>query len=227
MKTILITGASGGLGQEVVAYLHQQGYAILATVGSSQHLQAFANQPNVDAKALNVLDEKSVDQYLAGYASTRIDAAVLLVGGFTMGSLQDTTQEQLRKMYDLNFLSVFNLVKPLMSRFEEQGGGQFILVGARPALRPADGKQVVAYALSKSLVFQLAELINADGKSKSITASVLVPSTIDTPANRAAMPDADTSAWISPVNIAETIGFLLGNTGQMLRETVVKLYNKA
>ncbi|GAB4035692.1 SDR family NAD(P)-dependent oxidoreductase [Spirosoma gilvum] len=227
MKTILITGASGGLGQDVVTYLHEQGYSILATVGSDRHLGAFKELSHVDTKVVNVIDEKSVEDYLASYSSVDIQAAVLLVGGFAMGSLQETTPDSLRKMIDINFLSAFNLVKPLMSRFEAQGGGQFILVGARPALRPADGKNVVAYALSKSLIFQLADLINADGKSKGITASVLVPSTIDTPTNREAMPDADTSKWVPARNIAETIGFLLSDTGQMMRETVIKLYNKA
>ncbi|WP_020600908.1 SDR family NAD(P)-dependent oxidoreductase [Spirosoma panaciterrae] len=227
MKTILITGASGGLGQDVVAYLHEQGYNILATVGSDRHLDAFRDLANVSTSVVNAIDEKSVADYLSAHQSTDIQAAVLLVGGFAMGSFQETDSRLIQKMFDINFLSAFNLVKPLMSRFEAQGGGQFILIGARPALRPTDGKNVVAYALSKSLVFQLADLINAEGKSKSITASVLVPSTIDTPTNREAMPDADTSTWIPARNIAETIGFLLSDTGQMTRETIIKLYNKS
>ncbi|WP_080054026.1 SDR family NAD(P)-dependent oxidoreductase [Spirosoma aerolatum] len=227
MKTILITGASGGLGQDVVAYLHEQGYSILATVGSDRHRDAFKELPNVATSVLNVVDEKGVADYLVAHQSIHIQAAVLLVGGFAMGNLQETTPDLIQKMVDINFLSAFNLVKPLMSRFEAQGGGQFVLIGARPALRPTDGKNVVAYALSKSLIFQLADLINADGKSKGITASVLVPSTIDTPTNREAMPDADTSQWVPARNIAETIGFLLSDTGQMMREAIIKLYNKA
>lgn len=211
----------------MVAYLHEQGYNILATVGSDRHLDAFSDLANVTTSVVNAVDETSVADYLSAHQSTDIQAAVLLVGGFAMGNFQETDSRLIQKMFDINFLSAFNLVKPLMSRFEAQGGGQFILIGARPALRPTDGKNVVAYALSKSLVFQLADLINAEGKSKGITASVLVPSTIDTPTNREAMPDADTSTWIPARNIAETIGFLLSDTGQMTRETIIKLYNKS
>ncbi|GAB3951954.1 3-oxoacyl-ACP reductase FabG [Spirosoma harenae] len=227
MKTVLITGASGGLGQDVVAYLHEQGYSILATVGSSRHQNAFDHLPNVQTSVVNVVDEASVANFLDDHKATSIQAAILLVGGFAMGNLQETGGALIQKMFDINFLSAFNLAKPLMARFEQQEGGQFILIGSRPALNAIEGKNVVAYALSKTLVFELANLINAEGKSKQITATVIVPSTIDTPTNREAMPDADASRWVPPQNLAEVIGFLLNDTGRMMRETVIKLYNQA
>ncbi|UFH55615.1 SDR family NAD(P)-dependent oxidoreductase [Spirosoma sp. KNUC1025] len=227
MKTIVITGASGGLGQDVVAYLHNQGYPILATVGSDNHKNLFDQLPNVQTRVVNVVDEKSVVEFLDGNPSTDIQAAILLVGGFAMGTIQETTVDLLQNMFELNFLSAFNFIKPLMTRFEQQNGGQFILIGSRPALQPTDGKNMVAYALSKSLVFELANLINAQGKGKNITASVIVPSTIDTPTNRTAMPDADASRWVPATNIAELIAFMLNDTGRMMRETVIKLYNQS
>ncbi|GAB3987478.1 3-oxoacyl-ACP reductase FabG [Spirosoma daeguense] len=227
MKTILITGASGGLGQDVVTYLHEQGYSILATVGSSRHIDDFAELANVQTNEVNVLDETAVTSFLKEHQAKKIQAAVLLVGGFEMGTIEKTDDTLLRRMFDINFFSAFNLVKPLLAQFEQQGGGQFILIGSRPALHPNEGKNVVAYALSKTLIFELAEIINAQGKSNNITANVIVPSTIDTPTNRKAMTDADTSRWVPTKNIAELIGFLLNDTGQMMRETVIKLYNQA
>lgn len=86
---------------------------------------------------------------------------------------------------------------------------------------------MVAYALSKGLLFHLAELINEHGRKKNITATVIVPSTIDTLANRKAMPEADTTKWIKPEAIAESIAFLLTDPGMTLREGVLKLYNQA
>jgi NAD(P)-dependent dehydrogenase (short-subunit alcohol dehydrogenase family) len=85
----------------------------------------------------------------------------------------------------------------------------------------------VAYSLSKSLVFRLAELFNESGKSKNISATVLVPSTIDTPQNRASMPDADFAKWVPAASIADVVAFLLTDSGHMVRETVVKVYNGA
>ena len=85
----------------------------------------------------------------------------------------------------------------------------------------------MAYALGKSHLFRLAEIINDQGKFKNIRASVVIPSLLDTPQNRAAMPDAPANEWVTPEVAAETISFLLGDTGENLRETVIKLYNQA
>lgn len=100
-------------------------------------------------------------------------------------------------------------------------------MGSRPALEAEEGKDLIAYAFSKRLVFYLAELINVYGKGKNISASVIVPSTIDTPANRQAIPHADFSKWVTPEAIADTICFLLSDSGRQIREGVVKLYNEA
>lgn len=227
MKTILVTGAAGSLGKDVVEYLHQQGYQVLATFSSDRDFSLFNHLPNVRSYAVNVLDETSVAAFLADIADIDLQSAVLLVGGFAMGRIQETDGRLLQNMIDLNFMSAFNVVKPLMARFEKRGGGQFILIGSRPALHPAEGKNVVAYALSKALVFELAQLINAEGKPHQTTATVIVPSTLDTPANRTAMPEADYSHWVPTEKIAELIALLLSDTGHMIRETVVKIYNEA
>jgi NAD(P)-dependent dehydrogenase (short-subunit alcohol dehydrogenase family) len=227
MKTILITGAAGNLGKAVVEHLHQQGYQVLATFSSDRDTKLYDHLPNIRSYVVNVLDEASVDAFITSTVDFDLRAAVLLVGGFAMGTIQETDIRLLEKMIDLNFMSAFNIVKPLMSRFEQQNGGQFVLIGARPTLNPAEGKGVVAYALSKALVFELAKLINAEGKMHHTTATVVVPSTLDTPANRAAMPDADSAYWVPTEKIADLIAFLVSDTGRMTRETVVKIYNRA
>ncbi len=227
MKTILVTGASGNLGRSVVDYLYEHGFEVLATVASDHETGLFDHLPEVKTKVLDLTDAEGVVDFIEDSRSANIQAAALLVGGFAMGTIADTDGALLHKMYELNFLTAYNVVKPLMKQFAKRGGGQFILIGARPALSPSDGKGMVAYSLSKSLVFGLAELINAEGKGNNITATVIVPSTIDTPANRDSMPDADPSDWVPPKNIAELIGFILSDTGQMTRETVIKIYNKA
>ncbi len=227
MNTILVTGASGNLGKDVVEHLHAQGYTVLATFSSDRDIRLFDHLPNVRSHVVNVLDEASIAEFMTAIAHADLRAAVLLVGGFAGGPIGQTDNRLVQKMIDLNFMSAFNIVKPLMARFAGQGNGQFVLIGSRPALNPAEGKNVVAYALSKALVFELANLINAEGKPHHITATVVVPSVIDTPANRAAMPDADPEQWVPTEKIADLIAFLVSDTGRMTRETVVKLYNRS
>lgn len=227
MKTVLVTGASGNLGRDLVDHLHQRGYAILATLGSPREIDRFNHLPHVRTQVVNVLDERSVTAFFDDNATLPIHAAVLLVGGFAMGTLEETTSDMLQTMYERNFLSAFQIVKPLMTQFKRQKHGQFILIGARPSLRADEGKNAFAYAISKTLVFKLAELINADGNQQGVQATVVVPGIIDTPANRAAMPDADPANWVPTDNLAELITFLLSDTGRMTHETVVKIYNQS
>ncbi|WP_420151348.1 SDR family NAD(P)-dependent oxidoreductase [Spirosoma sp.] len=226
MKSVLVTGASGGLGTRVVQELHHDGYRVIATVGSEKNRTLFDQLPNVQSHVVDLLDSADVTNFISRLNQESIHAAALLVGGFTMGGFQDTNVADLDSMYRINFLTAFNLVKPLLSLFEAQGGGQFIFIGARPALVAEAGKNMIAYSLSKALIFELANLVNAYGKEKGISATVIVPGTIDTPTNRQAMPDADPSKWITPETISETITFVLSDTGRQLDEPVLKMYNQ-
>ncbi|MBO0932319.1 SDR family NAD(P)-dependent oxidoreductase [Fibrella aquatilis] len=226
MNTVLVTGASGNLGQTLVEHLHQAGYDILATFQTERAARLFDHLPNVQTRLVDLLHEEAVDTFMASEPPARLRAAVLLVGGFTTGTLADTNLDQIQKLIQLNFVSAFTVVKALLPIFKQQGSGQFVLVGARPSLNADEGKNAVAYALSKALIFQLADLINADGAGD-ITASVVVPGILDTPANRTAMPDADPTQWVPTANLAELITFLLSDTGRMTRQTIVKLYNQS
>lgn len=225
--SVIVTGANGNLGKSVVQKLNVSGYHIIAGVGPGG-----TDFKGIDAEAITVdlidpaVSKKFVEQATGGRSPVK--AAVLLVGGFAMGGIEQTDVASIRKMFSLNFETVYNIVQPLFSYFAKQKeGGQIILVGARPALSAEAGKDMVAYALSKSLVFKLSEFINEAGKGKNITSTVIVPSTIDTPANRQSMPDADFAKWVSPDAIADTIMFLLSDSGRQIREGVVKMYNNS
>ena len=232
MKSIIVTGASGNMGQAVVKRFAQDGHKIYAALGLGENSRLFSENPhaaNIDAQFLNLTDETVSEGYVKGIIAKdpAVDTAVCIVGGWQPGSLSETTGYEIDKMIKLNFSTAFNIVRPLMEFFERQGRGQFVFIGARPAINPAEGKNQVAYALSKSLLFRLAEIVNDQGKFKNIRASVVIPSLLDTPQNRAAMPDAPAGEWVTPEAAAETISFLLGETGENLRETVIKLYNQA
>ncbi len=228
MQTILITGANGNLGTEVVKNLHGKGYGICATVGDGELPSGFT-QMTKDVRKVNLTDEASSRDYIEAITQQHpeLSAAVLLVGGFAMGNIAQTDSAAIDKQITLNFKTAYFIARPMLEHFEKRGGGQFILVGARPALDAGTAQGLVAYSLGKSLVFQLADIINAAGKGKRITATVLVPSTIDTPQNRQAMPDSDFSKWVKAGDIAESIAFLLSDAGSTLRETVLKVYNES
>lgn len=226
MSTIIITGANGNLGLVVAGHLLSAGYRVIAITG-----QGGAGQLPDHSGLTTVEEDLGDEQKTAALVTSLADqypdirAAVLLVGGFAMGSLQQTTDAKLEEMLRLNYYTAFHMVRPLFSFFQtRKEGGQFILIGSRPALAPHEGTAFFAYSLSKAMVVKLAEFINAEGADKNITASVIVPTTIDTPANRKAMPEADFSRWIPPENIAEVISFCLTNTGKRIHDHIVKLY---
>ncbi len=230
MANIVITGAAGNLGSTVVEKLLTEGHHLDVTIGPEHNPDAFIGNRDMHATKVDLTDEEAAQQYVQELAQKHdaIDAAILLVGGFAMGDIHKTDGAQLRKMYSLNFETAYFMARPLFEVFEKQGnGGRIFLVGTRPALEADAGKDLMAYALSKSLIFKLAEFLNAEGKDKNIVATVLVPSTIDTPVNREAMPDANFDDWVSPARIADSIAFMLTDTGKMMREPVLKIYNKA
>jgi NAD(P)-dependent dehydrogenase (short-subunit alcohol dehydrogenase family) len=229
MASLIITGANGNLGLTVVNRLLEDGYHIIAASGHS----GAGNLPDhekLESREVDLSNEDHARNFVKTVLQQNQDlqAAVLLVGGFAMGKLADTRKAELDKMISLNFYTAYNLVRPLLSHFlSRPEGGQFILVGSRPGLNAADGIDFFAYAMSKAMIFKLAEFINAEGKDKGVTATVIVPSTIDTEANRKAMPGADFSRWVPAENIADSISFSLSKTGRMTRESVIKIYNRS
>ncbi|HET6544838.1 MAG TPA: SDR family NAD(P)-dependent oxidoreductase [Chryseolinea sp.] len=227
-KNVLITGASGNLGKATVDKFLKEGYNVLATVTPGKTLGFPA--PEVQLYEADLTDENSVNvvvkQIIADHSV--LHAALLLVGGFAPGTIQNTDGSLLKKMLSLNFDTAYFVARPVFQQMLTQpGGGRIVLVGARPALQPKEGKNTLAYALSKSLIFKLADFLNAEGSSKNVTTTVIVPSTIDTETNRNAMPDKDFTAWVKPEEIAEIIAFLSSDHGKPLRETVLKIYNRA
>ena len=227
MSTILITGANGNLGRSVTERMLADGHHVLAVTGS-QGAGELHDHDHLETYSVDLLDEKQTGEFVKSTLAKHPDLqeAVLLVGGFAMGRLHETSPREMERMIQLNFHTAYHVVRHLLPHFlQRDNGGRFVLIGSRPGMNAAEGKNMFAYTLGKSMVFRLAEFINAEGKDKKVTATVIVPATIDTEANRQAMPDADFSKWVPPANIADAISFVLSETGGMLRETVIKIYN--
>jgi NAD(P)-dependent dehydrogenase (short-subunit alcohol dehydrogenase family) len=229
LKTILITGANGNLGTATVKKFLEQGYRVVAVDAADNNLQFAKSNQQFEIHKVNLADEGAAAAFAQEVIKKHgaIEGALLLVGGFAMGGINETTGADLQKMRTLNFDTAFNIAKPAFQHMVEKKYGRIVFVGARPALKPEQGKNMLAYALSKSLLFELSNLLNAQAKGVNVVSSVIVPSTIDTPANRESMPDADPSNWVTAEQIAETLEFICSDKGLPLRESVYKLYNNA
>jgi len=228
-KNIIITGAAGNLGKACVEKFIKEGYSVIATVSPGKKL-AFVAESGVDIIEVDLADENktefAINKLISKYKI--IDAGLFLVGGFAVGGIKETDGNQLKKLYALNFETAYYAVRPIFLHMLSQAhAGRLVLVGARPALEAHSGKDLLAYSLSKSLLFKLAEYLNAEGAEKNIVTSVVVPGVIDTPQNRQAIPEANFSDWVTPEAIAEAMYFLVSSDGNQLRDPVLKVYGNA
>jgi NAD(P)-dependent dehydrogenase (short-subunit alcohol dehydrogenase family) len=225
-ESVFISGAAGNLGRAVCEKFLSQDVRVTAAVSPADDVN-FISHENLHVISVDLSNEseteKSLDSILSGNGPYSF--AVFTVGGFSMGGFPDTDLEDVHKMLRLNFETAFTASRIFFRHFKNQDNkGRIILIGARPGLDLHQAGETVAYGLSKSLIFGLADIINATGKKFGIDAAVLVPSIIDTPENREAMPDADYSKWVRPDHLAEYIYFLSTEAGRELRNVVQEVY---
>ncbi len=230
-KTAIITGGAGNLGRAVVKKFLELEYQVVVTLEPKIQVdEAFRNQStHLDLYELDVTDEEKSAKFIRQCAEKygRLDVAIMLVGGFAPGTIAEINQASFEKMLRLNFYSALAIAKPTFEVMKAQKGGRLIFIGARAGLDLKNGTFAVEYGLSKSLLFRLSELLNAEGNADGVLSSVVVPSVIDTPANRASMPGAKFDDWVKPEVIAESIAFLCSDAGGALRDTILKVYHNA
>ena len=205
-KVILVTGAAGSLGQAVASYFEEHG----ATVARLDILET-ENMKN--GFKCDLFDAQSCLDATAQVAQRfgKIDVLANVAGGFAMGTqVHDTSVDTWEFMHKLNAGSVVNMARSVVPVLLEQqpstGNGKIINVAARAGL--AGAATMGAYVAAKSAVIRLTETMAEELKERHINVNCVMPSIIDTPPNRTAMPDADFSAWVTPASIAGVIGFL-------------------
>ena len=204
MNTVIITGAGGNLGTASVSVFADAGWRVIALVSPGK-LPA-QKREGVEFLEVDLLDEGAtahlIESVVAQYG--QIHAALLLVGGFEAGTVETTDSAALRRMFSLNVETAYHVARPLFQSMQHQvNGGRLIFIGARPALNASMGKNLVAYGLSKSQLFKLADYLNA--ASSAVRSHVVVFTALDTPQNRASMPKADRSGWVTPEKVAGTM----------------------
>lgn len=228
MKTVIVSGASGNLGQAIVNKFLSEDFNVIGTVTGKKNL-SFSDNKNFEAFEIDLTLEQAANNFVAAVISKyqRIDAAVLTVGGFAGGKIEETGLAEIEQQYHLNFVTAYNLARPIFNHMMKEGAGRIFLTGSRTGSDMKFSKGLVAYGLSKSLIFRLAELMNEEAKGTNVVTSVLSPSTIDTPQNREAMPQADFSKWVKAEAIADIVYTYCTPAAIAIREPVIKVYNNA
>jgi NAD(P)-dependent dehydrogenase (short-subunit alcohol dehydrogenase family) len=229
MKTIIVTGASGNLGQAVIKKFLGEGFKVIGTVIPNDPAKLEITDSNFEKITVDLMNEDDAEKFVQKIIEKYkiIDAAVLTVGGFAMGTIVETKMADVLKQYKLNFQTTYHLARPVFVQMMKQNNGRIFLPGARTGIDMKNSKGMIAYGLSKSLIFRLAELMNEEAKGHNVITSVIAPSTIDTPQNRQSMPNADPSKWVKPEHIAEVIYFYCTEEASALREPILKVYNNA
>jgi NAD(P)-dependent dehydrogenase (short-subunit alcohol dehydrogenase family) len=219
MKNILITGAAGNLGTVVVDYFISKGHKVFALVSPGKAAD-LSKKPSLSYWETNLTNEsttaKVIDEIVKKHS--QIDAAFLLAGGFAMGNITDSSLEAVHKMIAINFDTAYTVARACHAHMSKQEtGGKIVLVGSKPALE-LSGNAMLGYTLSKAMLFNLSDILNKELNSK-VPFSVIVPSTIDTPANRQAMPTANFNEWIKPETIASELEKILldKNTNRVVK----------
>ncbi len=225
-KQILVTGGTGGLGLGVVPVLLASGAELTLTYRQEEELAVLRQR--LPASALDrvrfvqvdLLDETTVARVIADLP--RVDGLIHLVGGFAMGPTHEYSLADWRRDFDLNLTTTFLACKHSLRKMWQQGYGRIVTVGSRGAVEP--GSQLAAYCASKAGVVALTRTIASETQGTDITANVILPSIIDTPANRAAMGSAQAERWVKPESIGQVIAFLVSEAARDLRGAVIPVY---
>lgn len=216
-RHVVVTGGHGALGRAVVAAFEARG----AIVHAPGEPPAFAN-PGADP--IDLADEAQVTAYYA--ARPPLWASVHVAGGFAMAPITETSLAAFEAQWRTNLVTCFLACREAVRALRRAGGGgRIVNVASRPALAPVGG--MAAYVTAKAGVAALTQALAAEVLADGILVNAVAPSTIDTPANRAAMPDADHGRWPAPAELAEAICFLASPANTVTSGAVVPVYGRA
>jgi NAD(P)-dependent dehydrogenase (short-subunit alcohol dehydrogenase family) len=225
-RSVLVTGGAGGLGRAVLAGFLAQDWRVVAPArpGSTARLPA-----GVLATPADLDDPAAVAAAVAiaaGDPDAPLRSVVNLVGGYASGALiHETPVEEFEAMLRLNLRPTYLVTAAALPHLTAAGGGSVVCVSSRAALAPFAG--AAGYVTAKAAVLAFAAAVAAEYRAAGVRCNTVLPSVIDTAANRAAQPNADHSRWVSPAEIAKTILFLAGDDSAPVSGAQVPVYGRA
>jgi NAD(P)-dependent dehydrogenase (short-subunit alcohol dehydrogenase family) len=205
--TVLITGAGGGLGGAVTEAFLADGWRVVAPERAGAKGRLAAAVESVEADLTDPASVAAVVRVAAEKPEAPLRAVVNLVGGFASGGLvHETPYADVEAMLTLNLRPTYLVTAAALPALVAAGGGALVCVSARAAQRPFAG--AAGYVTAKAAVLAFANVVAAEYADAGVRCNTILPTVIDTPANRAAMPDADHSRWVPPARVAQVIRFL-------------------
>jgi NAD(P)-dependent dehydrogenase (short-subunit alcohol dehydrogenase family) len=231
-KIAIVTGGTGALGKAItIAFLEEGAKVVCTYIVDKEKKECLPLTKNHKDKIVfaraDVTKEKEVLNLITNTIRKfkRVDILVNVVGGFAYSYIKDTDEKTWDLMINLNLKSAFLCSKNVLPRMIEQNYGKIVNISSRPALKGSAG--VGAYSASKAGVLNLTETIADEVKDYNINVNAVLPSTIDTPANRREMPEADFSKWVKPEEIARVIVFLSSDDSRPISGAGIPVYGKS
>jgi NAD(P)-dependent dehydrogenase (short-subunit alcohol dehydrogenase family) len=220
---ILITGANGGLGRAVVQAFLDTGASAVFGVDAAWKGESVQDERlhRIEADLLRDSECRRVVEQAGP-----VDALVHLLGGFGGGQpVGETPDEVWDKMINLNLRAAFQMFRAVLPRMTKAGRGRIVAVSSRAAVEPM--ANFAAYSVSKAALITLVKTIALEVKDSGVTANAVLPSIIDTPANRSTMPKADFSKWVKPESIARLLVWLASDAASDVTGAAIPIYGRA
>jgi NAD(P)-dependent dehydrogenase (short-subunit alcohol dehydrogenase family) len=227
--TAIVTGGTGGLGTAVVSRLLDDGWRVVVPWVFRAELENVVRREGLELVEADLFDAGAVAPVVAlaaGEADLPLAGLVNLVGGFAAGGrVHETPIDEFERQFRLNLRPTYLMTAAAIPRMLETGSGSIVCIGTRAALQPFSG--AAGYIASKAAVIAFAQAVAAEYKQDFIRCNAVLPSVIDTPANRAAMPKADHSKWVHPSEIAGVIAHLLSGAAAPTSGAAIPVYGRA
>ena len=225
----IVTGGTGGLGAAVVTRLLDDGWRVVVPWVVETELARVQARPGLELIQADLFDPSAVAEVVATAdedAEAPLRGLVNLVGGFAMGGrVHETSIEEFERQFRLNLRATYLMTQAAIRPMLEHAGGSIVCVGTRAAVRPFPG--AAGYIASKAALIAFSETVAVEYRDDGIRCNVVLPSVIDTPANRASMPDADHERWVKPEAIAGVIAHLLSDDSGPVSGAAVPVYGRA
>ena len=223
--TAIVSGGTGGLGRAVTAAMLDDGWRVIVPYVDAAELERLTPHERLETLAADLFEERDAAAVVAA-AGDPLGALVNLVGGYASGGrVHETPVEDFERQFRLNLRPAYLLCQAAVPRMLSAGGGSIVCVSTRAAVRPFSG--AAGYIASKAAVLAFVDALAAEYTGDGIRANAILPSVIDTPANRASQPEADHSRWVSPEQIAGVIRFLCSAQAAPTSGAHIPVYGRA
>jgi NAD(P)-dependent dehydrogenase (short-subunit alcohol dehydrogenase family) len=233
---VVVTGGTGALGQALIAALRAANAVchIPNLIAAELDHFPYSADPGVHiVRGVDLAEEAAVTRFYQGLPP--LWASIHLAGGFAMTPIGETSAADFVAQFRMNALSCFLCSAAAVAAFRARQapgpggarGGRIVNVSARPALEPRLGAGMVGYTASKAAVAALTQALAQELTDEQIWVNAVAPSVLDTPANRAAMPEADHSRWVAPADLAQILVFLASSDNRVMRGAVIPVYGGA